>query len=139
MSAVGERGSEGARLIIKAVDKEDRRPVWLLARGGANTIAQAIWTVQDTRSQDDLETFIRKIRVYDLAGQDDAEAWMAKSFPDLFITRNVLAYKGMSFRYRAVPGKPAGLRVIHPIGRSLGARAAWFRPLGITPFFAKCC
>lgn len=99
MSAVGERGSQGARLVIQAVDKDDQRPVWLLAWGGANTIAQAIWTVRESRSQEDLEEFISKMRVYDLAGQDDAGAWMAKSFPGLFIIRNVLAYKGMSFRY----------------------------------------
>lgn len=99
MSSVGERGSSGADLIINAVDKEDPRPVWLLAWGGANTIAQAIWTVRETRSQEELEAFIDKIRVYDLAGQDDAGAWMAKSFEDLFIIRNVLTYKGMSNRF----------------------------------------
>lgn len=99
MSSVGYRGSDGANLIIKAVDKEDTRPVWLLAWGGANTIAQALWTVMHTRSQSEVDKFIRKIRVYDLAGQDDAGAWMAKTFPDLFIIRNVLAYKGMSNRF----------------------------------------
>ncbi len=99
MSAVGERGSEGANLIIRAVDKDDSRPVWLLAWGGANTIAQAIWTVRESRSHEELDEFIGKIRVYDLAGQDDAGAWMAKTFPDLFIIRNVLIYKGMSNRY----------------------------------------
>jgi hypothetical protein len=99
MSAVGERGSAGANLIIQAVDKPDPRPVWLLAWGGANTIAQALWIVQHTRSAEELEAFIRKIRVYDLVGQDDAGAWIAKTFPDLFYIRNALAYKGMSFRF----------------------------------------
>jgi hypothetical protein len=96
---VGERGSEGADLIISAVDKQDTRPVWLLTWGGANTIAQALWIVKETRNEKDIEDFIRKIRVYDLAGQDDAGAWLAKTFPKLFIIRNVLSYKGMSFRF----------------------------------------
>ena len=99
MSSVGFRGSKGADLIIEAVDKDDPRPVWLLAWGGANTIAQAIWTVQHQRSPEELANFISKIRVYDLAGQDDAGAWMANTFPSLFYIRNVLAYKGMSFRF----------------------------------------
>ncbi len=99
MSGVGDRSSPGANLIVNAVDKDDQRPVWLLAWGGTNTIAQALWNVQETRSRQALDDFVRKIRVYDLAGQDDAGAWMAKTFPDLFIIRNVLAYKGMSFRY----------------------------------------
>ncbi len=99
MSGVKDRSSQGANLIVRAVDKDDPRPVWLLAWGGANTIAQALWTVQETRPRQALDEFVSKIRVYDLAGQDDAGAWMAKTFPDLFIIRNVLAYKGMSFRY----------------------------------------
>ena len=99
MSAVGFRPSQGAKLIIAAADKEDPRPIWLLAWGGANTIAQAIWTVQQTRTAADLERFISKIRVYDLAAQDDAGAWMAKTFPELFIIRNMVAFKGMSNRY----------------------------------------
>ena len=99
MSHVSGRGSAGARLIIQAADKKDSRPLWLLAWGGANTIAQAIWTVSQTRSTDELNAFLNKIRVYDLAGQDDAGAWMAKTYPQLFMIRNVLAYKGMSFRF----------------------------------------
>ncbi len=99
MSHVSGRGSAGSRLIIDAVDKDDPRPVWLLAWGGTNTIAQAIWTVSQTRSQEELEAFLQKIRVYDLAAQDDAGAWMAKTYPQLFLIRNVLAYKGMSFRF----------------------------------------
>jgi hypothetical protein len=99
MSAVGERGSAGANLIIEAVERDDPRPVWLLAWGGANTIAQAIWTVMETRNPEELAEFLSKIRIYDLAGQDDAGAWMAKTFPELFIIRNVVTYKGMSFRF----------------------------------------
>ena len=99
MSHVSGRGSPGSRLIIQAADKDDPRPLWLLAWGGANTIAQAIWTISQTRSVDELNVFLNKIRVYDLAGQDDAGAWMAKTYPQLFMIRNVLAYKGMSFRF----------------------------------------
>lgn len=99
MSHVSGRGSDGARLIIEAFDKDDPRPLWLLAWGGANTIAQAIWTVSQTRSREELDTLLNKIRVYDLAGQDDAGAWMAKTYPQLFLIRNVLAYKGMSYRF----------------------------------------
>jgi hypothetical protein len=99
MSAVGFRGSRGANLIIEAADRDDPRPLWLLAWGGSNTIAQALWTVMHSRNEEEINNFVSKIRIYDLAGQDDAGAWMAKTFPDLFIIRNVLAYKGMSFRY----------------------------------------
>ena len=53
-------------MIIKAVDKDDPRPIWLTAWGGMNTIAQAIWKVKNTRSEKDFERFSSKIRIYDV-------------------------------------------------------------------------
>ena len=99
MSSVGHRVSKGAQTIIDAVDKDDPRPVWCLIWGGANTVAQAIWTVTQSRSDEQVSAFIQKLRIYDLAAQDDAGAWMAKTFPELFMIRNVKAYKGMSQRF----------------------------------------
>ncbi|WOI54757.1 nucleoside hydrolase-like domain-containing protein [Parvularcula sp. LCG005] len=40
-----------------------------------------------TRSADEVADFIRKLRVYDVLGQDDAGTWIAKTFPDLLYIR----------------------------------------------------
>lgn len=77
----------GSELIIAAVDKPDPRPVWLTCWGGCNTIAQALWKVQNERSPQELAEFIRKIRIYDILGQDDAGAWIANTFPEAFYIR----------------------------------------------------
>ncbi|WP_300727333.1 nucleoside hydrolase-like domain-containing protein [uncultured Bacteroides sp.] len=89
MDGVGEgKDSPGSEWIIKAVDKKgDKRPVWLVAWGGMNTIAQALWKVSHTRSAAEVEEFVHKIRIYDVLGQDDAGAWIAKTFPDVFYIR----------------------------------------------------
>ncbi|MGK6353546.1 nucleoside hydrolase-like domain-containing protein [Parapedobacter sp. DT-150] len=88
MSGVGDnKGSAGSELIIRMVDKNDPRPVWLNAWGGSNTIAQALWTVKTTRTEAELAKFIKKIRVFDILGQDDAGAWIAKTFPGLIYIR----------------------------------------------------
>lgn len=94
MDGVGEgMDSEGSEHIISVVDKkEDDRPVWLLAWGGANTIAQALWKVRQTRGKRALDRFVAKIRVYDVLGQDDAGAWIAKEFPNLIYIRNTAVY-----------------------------------------------
>ena len=48
---IGEtNGSPGSDLIIKLADEKDDRPIWVTVWGGANTLAQAIWQVQQTRS-----------------------------------------------------------------------------------------
>ena len=88
MSDVGDgNNSAGASLIIEAVDRDDPRPVWAMCWGGCNTIAQALWTVKETRTEDELAEFVSKLRVYDVLGQDDAGTWIAKTFPNLLYIR----------------------------------------------------
>ena len=90
MAGTGEgKDSEGSKLIIELVDnKDDPRPVWVNAWGGANTIAQAFWKIKHTRSPAAVKAFVNKIRVYDILGQDDAGSWIAKNFPDALYIRN---------------------------------------------------
>jgi hypothetical protein len=59
MSDVGDgKDSEGSDLIIASVDKEDPRPVWVQFWGGGNNLAQAIWKVRNTRSEEELAKFL---------------------------------------------------------------------------------
>ena len=89
MGGTGEgEDSPGSELIISAVDRDDPRPVWLNAWGGANTIAQAYWKVKNTRTPEEIKQFVNKVRVYDILGQCDSGSWIAKNFPDAFYVRN---------------------------------------------------
>lgn len=93
MAGVGANlESPGAKLIIAAVDKDDPRPVWVTCQGGANTLAQALWTVQHTRTPAQVAQFVGKLRVYDILGQDDAGAWMTHTFTNLFYIRALGVY-----------------------------------------------
>ena len=85
MNAVGKgMDSPGSELIIKAVDKNDARPVWVLVWGGPNCLAQALWKVKQTRSADAVKKFVNKLRVYTISDQDDSGPWIRKTFPGLF-------------------------------------------------------
>ena len=93
MAGVGEgKDTPGSEMIIQIVDKDDPRPVWISAWSGMNTLAQALWKVKNTRSEEEVRKFISKIRVYDILGQDDAGAWMVKEFPELIYIRNKEVY-----------------------------------------------
>lgn len=93
MSDVGDgKDSLGSELIIASVDKDDPRPVWVQFWGGGNILAQAIWKVRATRSKEDFAAFLSKVRVFDILGQDDTGAWMAKNFPNLFYIRATGVY-----------------------------------------------
>lgn len=93
MSDVGDgKDSPGSELIIASVDKDDPRPVWIGGWGGTNNVAQAIWKVKATRSKEELSKFLSKLRVFDILGQDDAGAWIAKNFPEVLYIRATGVY-----------------------------------------------
>jgi len=85
MAGVGEgKSSDGSRHIIDVMDRPDPRPVWVTIWGGANCLAQALWDVKYTRSAEDLDAFVSKLRVYTISDQDNAGRWLRITFPNLF-------------------------------------------------------
>lgn len=85
MHAVGEaKDSEGSDWLIQTVDRDDPRPVWVLVWGGPNCLAQALWRVKATRTEEQLNDFVRKLRVYTISDQDDSGPWIRKTFQNLF-------------------------------------------------------
>ncbi len=98
-----ENDSRGSELIIKLADEDDDRPLWVTIWGGGNTLAQAIWRVQQDRSPDQLKTFLQKLRVYTITDQDrdqrtdfaiSSHQWMRREFEkDLFFIWDECAWK----------------------------------------------
>jgi hypothetical protein len=85
MDGVGEgQDTEASRLIVEAVDRADDRPLWVPVWGGAADLAQALWTVRETRSPEQLAAFVSRLRVYSISDQDDAGPWIRRNFPQLF-------------------------------------------------------
>jgi hypothetical protein len=85
MNAVGKgKDSPGSELLIHALDKKDDRPVWVLAWGGPNVLAQALWKIHTTRSAKEVSKIASKLRVYTVSDQDDSGPWIRKTFPNLF-------------------------------------------------------
>jgi hypothetical protein len=87
-----DNNSPGSDLIVKAADEKDERPIWVGVWGGGNTLAQAIWRVQQERTPEQLKTFLHKLRVYTITDQDRGQGrspyegsshyWMRKEFKD---------------------------------------------------------
>ena len=71
IGVIGEgNDSEGSDLLIRLADEDDDRPIYVCAWGGANTLAQAVWRVKQTRSPEELKAFVRKFRLYTITDQD---------------------------------------------------------------------
>jgi len=85
MAAVGTgKDTAGSRLIIQALERDDPRPLWISVWGGVNTLAQALYTIRETRSPETARRLIAKLRVYTISDQDDGGPWIRRTFPELF-------------------------------------------------------
>ncbi len=84
MADVGAgKSSEGSRSIVKALERDDPRPLWICIWGGANTLAQALLDLASTHSQAESAKLIAKLRVYSISDQDDAGPAMRRQYPAL--------------------------------------------------------
>ncbi len=98
---IGEgKDSEASEAIIKIVDREDPRPVWIGIWGGPQEVAQAIWKVKQSRSKEELDIFLSKLRIFMIGfpgkpGQDGSGQWLVDNFPDLFVISSQKTYHGM--------------------------------------------
>ncbi|OHB66573.1 MAG: hypothetical protein A2Y76_13820 [Planctomycetes bacterium RBG_13_60_9] len=85
-----DNNSPGSDLIIETADEKDERPIWVGVWGGGNTLAQAIWRVQQERAPEQLREFLHQLRVYTITDQDRGQGrspyeasshyWMRKEF-----------------------------------------------------------
>ncbi|NND09237.1 MAG: DUF1593 domain-containing protein [Saprospiraceae bacterium] len=85
MSGVGkDQDSEGSEWLIHCLRKEDSRPLYVQAWGGANVLAQALWKMERTLARSELDKIIDKIRVYTISDQDDTGPWIRRNFKKVF-------------------------------------------------------
>jgi len=107
MEGVGKgKDSEGSEWIIKILENNDNRPLWVSVWGGPNTLAQALWKIRETKSPDEAKRLIKKLRVYTISDQDDTGYWMRKNFPDLFYIVSPGSYVTATWNAvnRVIPG-----------------------------------
>lgn len=85
LAAIGpDKMSAGAEAILRTLAKDDPRPVWICLWGGSNTLAQALLHLRATRTPDEVDKFIAKLRISSISDQDDTGPWIRHEFPGLF-------------------------------------------------------
>ena len=85
MAGVGEgKDSEGSARIIELLEADDQRPLWVSVWGGMNTLAQALYTIRETKTKEEADRLIGKLRVYTISDQDDSGPWIRENFPGVF-------------------------------------------------------
>ncbi len=120
------KSSEGSKLMVKAFEKEDDRPIWIVVNAGSNTFAQALWDYRKSHSGDELLALQKKLRVYENGAQDNAGAWICKEFPGIQWIRSnfqTYAYGGPNPMY--IRKKEFGPYCWQPFENSPEGQHAW--------------
>lgn len=83
MEAVGDDIplSEGAELLLKCLENDDTRPLWVLVWGGVNVLASVLYRIRD---QTNAAALRAKLRVYTISDQDDTGSWIRQQWPEIF-------------------------------------------------------
>jgi hypothetical protein len=85
MAATGSgKSSDGSNAIVRALERDDSRPLWITIWGGAGTLAQALMDLRASKTPEEVARLASKLRVYSISDQDNAGPWIRREFPDLF-------------------------------------------------------
>ncbi|MBQ6861984.1 MAG: DUF1593 domain-containing protein [Alistipes sp.] len=91
--------SEGAQLIIRTLLDDDPRPVHILAWGGANTQANALWQIKEHYSEQEWQRAVKKARLYCIWYQDGGGKWIEENLPEIFIYESGAPDRDGAWRY----------------------------------------
>ena len=85
MAATGQgKASDGSRALVKAIERDDPRPLWICLWGGVNTLAQALIDLRAAHTPSETDRLVSRLRVSSISDQDDAGPWIRREFPKLF-------------------------------------------------------
>src|SRR5580698_3142172 len=65
------KSSPGSEAIVRAIERDDPRPLWICLWGGANTLAQALIDLRATHTAAEITTLVGRLRVSSISDQDD--------------------------------------------------------------------
>ncbi|KAM0421163.1 hypothetical protein ACHAPT_011055 [Fusarium lateritium] len=72
--------SSGAERLVQSL-AESEKPLYVGLWGGANTVAQALHHIAETKPEAEAEQLRSRLRVYSISDQDDAGLWVRQRWP----------------------------------------------------------
>ncbi|CAI6093036.1 unnamed protein product [Clonostachys chloroleuca] len=84
--------SEGGELLTERIKAPNDDPLWILVWGGTNVLAQVLFKLKHSLSEEEFAPLRAKLRIYTISDQDDTGAWIRNTFPDLFYISSIHAW-----------------------------------------------
>ncbi len=77
--------SQASERIIALLEDPDPRPIYFGVWGGSADLAQALWKIRETRSEEETARLVAKARIYLITLQDGSGQWLLDNFPKLYV------------------------------------------------------
>ncbi|KAI0969245.1 hypothetical protein F4678DRAFT_439841 [Xylaria arbuscula] len=91
LASLNEAISDGAQRIISSL-QESTEPLFITAWGGTNTLAQALYHMDNTMTSAEAWELRSRIRLYTISDQDNSGAWIRARYPDIFYVVSIHAF-----------------------------------------------
>ncbi|GAB5401870.1 MAG: DUF1593 domain-containing protein [Aureliella sp.] len=114
------KSNEASKLIESAILKDDPRPLYIVCNAGANTLAQALVDLDQSRSTEQMNALCDKIIVFENGAQDNSGAWIAGKYPRIAWHRS----NHQTYSYGG-PGKATGPYTWQPYSRAPDGQNDW--------------
>ncbi|KAM0328878.1 hypothetical protein ACHAQA_005294 [Verticillium albo-atrum] len=88
MAALGGAPSDGAKLLAQRLE-ESTEPLYVTVWGGANTLAQALEHIHQSRLTEEAAELRSRLRVYTISDQDDTGELIRNTYPDIFYIASI--------------------------------------------------
>ena len=85
--------SQASDFMIQVVD-DSPNTVHIIIWGGQRELAQTLWKVQNTRNEEEVIKFCKKIQVHAIGDQDKHRDWIINNFKDIRYLANAYIYPG---------------------------------------------
>jgi len=129
IEAVGEgRASDGSRLLVRAFEKDDPRPLYIVVNAGSNTLAQALLDYEAAHGAEATADLVARLRVYENGSQDNAGAYICHRYPGIhWIRSNDQTYAWGGPGPERHDGDYLGPYVWAPYENSIEGQHEWLR------------
>lgn len=116
------RSNEASTLLEKAIMQADPRPLYIVCNAGANTLAQALVDLDQTRTYEQMDAICERLIVFENGAQDNSGAWIAGKYPKIAWHRS----NHQTYSYGG-PGAAEGPYTWEPFARNPDGQHEWAR------------
>ena len=87
--------SDASKFIEKLLTDKSNDPIWFQIWGGPRPLSQALWSLEKKVSKPEFDRIKKKVRIYDIYGQDNTAKWIRDKHSDILYLHSYQSFRGI--------------------------------------------